>query len=156
MAGTCHSKGRTLTCPQHLQHPVCSSLQLLEAQLGSIYTSIRQQRLALVNSLLKAKGLTAAILGLGQAATSPRAGLAVPSGCSRFSRGSLRVQFHVNASSSSTGERQGVTGSEPQRRGRRLQSTPCSATGGTSVSLFARLSLHVACLRGTQGSGRVG
>lgn len=174
MFSTCHSKGRALTCSSRcvapkllhstcctqfaapnlrlfaavapnllLQHPNCSSLQLLEAQLGSIYTKVRQRRLALVNSLLKARGLTAAIIGLGQAASSPRAGLVVPSGFSRFSRGSLRVQFHVNASSSGAG-RQGATGSE-QRQGRRLRSTPCSATGGTSVRLFACSCLHVAC-----------
>ena len=140
----------------NLQHPICSSLQLLEARLSSIYTRVRQRRLALVNSLLKARGLTAAIIGLGQAATSPEASLMVPSGCSRFSRGSLRVQFHVNGSSMSAGENlQGGSGSE-QGPGRRLRSTPCSATGGTSVRLLAGAYLHVACLRVTQGSGKEG
>ena len=55
--------------------------------------------------------------------------LTVVSGCARGDDGSVRVQFYVSAANI-TREIDGLLSSR-----RRLQSTPCSSTYGTSVSL---------------------
>ncbi len=54
--------------------------------------------------------------------------LTVASGCARGDDGSVRVQFYVSAANI-TREIDGLLSSR-----RRLQSTPCSSTDGTSVS----------------------
>ena len=67
------------------------------------------------------------------ASTPTTTSLKVAAGCERESTGSLKLRFYVSKGNM-TREVHGLPGAR-----RRLQSTPCSATGGTSVGLFNSL-----------------
>ena len=93
-------------------------LQFTQKQLNAIYSTF-------------AKAI-AAILGTGDsnvaAVSSTASTLTTASGCARDTDGDLKVQFYVSADNI-TREIDGL-----QSGGRRLQSTPCSSSDGTTAS----------------------
>ncbi len=91
-----------------------------------------QLQLSVISHAYEAE-IATAISGSSSSATSQLStpsgsiSLTVASGCARGDDGSVRVQFYVSAANIT----QEIDGLLPSRR--RLQSTPCSSTDGTSV-----------------------
>lgn len=100
-----------------LQH---SLLQFTQKQLGNIYTFLVEQIAAIISSEESA----AAVVQDSGSAPTP---LTTAPGCARDDDGNLRLQFYASADNI-TREIDGLLASR-----RRLQSTPCSSTVGTTV-----------------------
>jgi len=95
-------------------------LQYTETQLSAIYSTFAK---AIAATLGTGDSTVAALSSTTSAST-----LSTASGCARDTDGGLRVQFYVSADNI-TREIDGLLSG-----GRRLQSTPCSSTDGTSAS----------------------
>lgn len=95
-------------------------LQELELQMATIYDNFAADIAATISN---SSSSTASQLSTASADTS----FSVASGCARDSDGDLRVHFYVSAANI-TREIDGLLASR-----RRLQSTPCSSSDGTSV-----------------------
>ena len=104
-------------CVHDLQ---CSLLQFTQKQLGNIYTFLVEQIAAIISS---EESASAVVHGSGSA-SSP---LTTAPGCARDDDGNLRLHFYASADNI-TREIDGLLASR-----RRLQSTPCSSTVGTTV-----------------------
>ena len=100
-----------------LQHSV---LQFTQKQLGNIYAFLVEQIAAIIST---EESASAVVHGSGSASTL----LATAPGCARDDDGNLRLQFYASAENI-TREIDGLLASR-----RRLQSTPCSSTVGTTV-----------------------
>ena len=100
-------------------------LQYTTHQLGSVYTNLVEIIAAIIST---EDSSIAAVEGLLSSSTIQ---LTTTSGCARDDDGSLRVQFYASAENI-TREIDGLLASR-----RRLQSTPCSSTDGTSVGFLA-------------------
>ena len=105
--------GRT----HELQHLL---LQFTQKQLGNIYTFLVEQIAAIISS---EESASAVVHSSGSAPTP----LTTAPGCARDDDGNLRLQFYASAANI-TREIDGLLASR-----RRLQSTPCSSTVGTTV-----------------------
>ena len=104
-------------CVHDLQH---SLPQFTQKQLGNIYTFLVEQIAAIISS---EESASAVVHGSGSA-SSP---LTTAPGCARDDDGNLRLHFYASADNI-TREIDGLLASR-----RRLQSTPCSSTVGTTV-----------------------
>ena len=100
-------------------------LQYTEAQLSTIYATFVEAVAAVISSEDSSEA------ELSSSTATSTTTLTTASGCARDDDGDLRVQFYVSAENI-TREIDGLLASR-----RRLQSTPCSTTDGTSVSSFA-------------------
>ncbi|KAL0024407.1 hypothetical protein WJX79_011128 [Trebouxia sp. C0005] len=116
-----------LTCIQAELYEMESAFLLLqhtETQLSTIYSTFAKAIAAILD--------TGDSTEAASSSTSSTTGttLTTASGCARDTDGGLRVQFYVSADNI-TREIDGLLLSG----GRRLQSTPCSATDGTTLAL---------------------
>ena len=96
-------------------------LQYTESQLGTIYATFVEAVAAVISSEDSSEAQ------LSSSATTSTTTLTTASGCARDDDGDLRVQFYLSAENI-TREIDGLLAG-----GRRLQSTPCSTTDGTTV-----------------------
>ncbi len=97
-------------------------LQYTVRQLGSVYSTLVETIAAIIST---EDSSIAVVEGLFSSTSTT---LTTASGCARDDDGSLRVQFYASAQNI-TREIDGLLASR-----RRLQSTPCSSTDGTSVA----------------------
>ena len=103
-------------------------LQYTESQLSTIYATFVEAVAAVISSEDSSEA------ELSSSTATSTTTLTTASGCARDGDGDLRVQFYVSAENI-TREIDGLLASR-----RRLHSTPCSTTDGTSVSSVA---MHV-------------
>lgn len=104
-------------------------VQQVTISLTNIYNTFKEDLAATLSNT--SSSATASLLSTASATT-----LTLASECEREDDGSLRVQFYASAENI-TREVDGLLAG-----GRRLQSTPCSASDGTSVSVLPNLPLH--------------
>lgn len=106
----------SMTFPGHVQVVTAKARVISKAFLSTIYATITNTT---------SSGTTGTSTTTSFSATS----LTVAAGCVREAKGTLRLHFYVSAENVKR-EVHSLPGA-----GRRLQSTPCSATDGASVSL---------------------
>jgi hypothetical protein len=125
--------GRT----HELQHLL---LQFTQKQLGNIYSFLVEQIAAIISSEESAS----AVVDGAKSASAP---LTTAPGCARDDDGKLRLQFYASAENI-TREIDGLLASR-----RRLQSTPCSSTVGTTVSPMHLLQCLLLLFQHTKWAG---
>ncbi|KAL0020772.1 hypothetical protein WJX77_012245 [Trebouxia sp. C0004] len=97
-------------------------VEFTQKQLGSIYAFLVEQ----IAAIIRTEESALAVVDGTKSASTP---LTTAPGCARDANGNLRLQFYANAENI-TREIDGLLASR-----RRLQSTPCSSTVGTSLAL---------------------